>query len=904
MNKTCVSFVTFLSFASSFLLAQTRPNIVFILADDLGNGDISYNNQDTSKFRHTPNLDSICREGIYFQNFYTHHVCSPTRAGLLTGKHYARVGSGNEVGGTLDNSIPNIAKDLKSNFYRTAAFGKWHNSYMNYPEDGNGRIVSNLSLCDSSNNIFENFKTTVWGEGVNAYGFDEWMGYYGGGGDYFTKYSSWHSDINWWINKKYAADSADGYITHQLGKAAVSFIETNKNHPFFLYLPMEAVHEPLQITRADLQELCSFFPGAWDQVKNISSPTSGRKISEVDEIRTEAGAEFDNDIIDPGKTFFEPLVYATIVYAMDKVVGDVLNTLKANGILENTIVFFCSDNGANNDGLNTPYRGSKKTLWEGGIHVPAAIWWQGKLDANLPAYAGNGGVYSGFAQYLDFYPTIMSLAGLPVAGKNLDGIDLKTFLINNSEARQGFDNPYFGIDVKKGGLKAGAWKLHYNEIPGNNTIELYNLDNDIAESVNLASSYVNIRDSLAKIYRNWYDKNNWGFSFLPIKPENIFSTEPKPAEDILEIKARQEESISNGDNNGVFIRFANPNTTEFVNNVESGDRIEFDIYVAQDSDNDLGFYFTPGRGWNPYYTSGNGVTQDSLLLSQIKWPKGKWIKKVVGIGNNATLGIGVCYIALRSPSKGFTHFYLDNVVIRKKDGNVRAIIWDKNSDTAPLIYRYKNVNYKTLAAALAINGFPFSEIEIKTTQAGNPVFTPELEALRMLKDTVITDSLIIDLAGLYGVKNENGSESISYSVSGITGYNILTADIQSDGHTLKLMRVGGEKGKAAVTIKAEYKGVVAFQIFLVSAMALDTFFPNPQLKFEVYPNPMGDYLIIEGEQTHPISVEIRTIEGLKILGANKVLTPTRISTIDILPGIYLLLLKYESDFKMVKLIKF
>jgi hypothetical protein len=176
----------------------------------------------------------------------------------------------------------------------------------------------------------------------------------------------------------------------------------------------------------------------------------------VEEIRTEAGAEFDNDVIDPGKTFFQPLVYATILYSMDKVVGDILVKLEEHSLSENTIIFFCSDNGANADGLNAPFRGFKKSMWEGGIHVPAAIWWPGRVDAHLASYAGNGGIYSGFAQYLDFYPTMMSLADLPIAGTGLDGIDLKNVLINNLEARGGYDDPYYGVDIKKGGLRSDS----------------------------------------------------------------------------------------------------------------------------------------------------------------------------------------------------------------------------------------------------------------------------------------------------------------------------------------------------------------------------------------------------------------------------------------------------------------
>jgi len=175
-----ILFIISITISNSAFGQTTNPNIVFILADDLGNGDLSYNNPDSSYYRHTPNIDKICQQGIYFNNYYVHHVCSPTRAGLLTGKHYTKVGAGAEVGGTLDNSIPNIAKDLHANGYATGAFGKWHNSYPNFPAEGNGQVVSSPSEVDTSNTIFENFKGITWGEGVNAYGFDRFTGFYSG----------------------------------------------------------------------------------------------------------------------------------------------------------------------------------------------------------------------------------------------------------------------------------------------------------------------------------------------------------------------------------------------------------------------------------------------------------------------------------------------------------------------------------------------------------------------------------------------------------------------------------------------------------------------------------------------------------------------------------------------------
>jgi len=905
MRRKTAVVCLFCAFSFGRIDAREKPNVVFILADDLGNGDLSFHNQNPAAFRYTPNLDSICRKGLYLQNFYTHHVCTPTRAGLLTGRHYARVGSGNEVGGTLDNSIPNVAKDLQSHGYVTGAFGKWHSSYMNFPEEGNGAMVSSIAEVDTSNRIFENFKGIAWGEGVNAYGFDQWMGYYSGGGDYFTKYSNWHKDIDWWVDRKYSPETARGYVTRQIGDAAVDFIENHKDQSFFCYLPMEAVHEPLQITLTDLKELCTYFPGTWEMVKDITSPTTGKKISEVEEIRTEKGAEFDNDVIDPDKTFFQPLVYATLLYSMDKVVGDIFKKLDEHALSDQTIIFFCSDNGATADGFNSPFRGNKKSMWEGGIHVPAAIWWPGMIDASIPAYGGNGGIYSGFAQYLDFYPTIMSLAGLPVAGTDLDGIDLTDALMNNREAREGIRHPYYGIDISKGGLRAGNWKLHYNEIPGNSTTLLYDLQHDIGETTNVAAANSAIRDSLIALYRSWYDRHNWAFSYLPVRPENLLSTEPAPEGEILEVEAWQQSSIANGDSHGVFVRFANPNTTEFVNNVESGDRIEFDIYVPEDSENDRGFFFTPGRGWKPYYNSGNGVTHDSLLLSSLTWPRGKWNRKVIGIGNNGALGIPVCYVALRSPDPGYTHFYLDNVVLRKNDGTVRSVIWKDRSDTRPLIYRYRNINYNHLSDALDIPGFPFSDIQLGIAQSDD-LHNYELEVIRELKDTILTDSLLIPLGGLFGVKGGDGTEPITLSVAQLSGADLFTAEIVPPGDALQLIRRSEETGIVAVFIKAEYYNAIMYQVFEVTVTDQTSAVHPRHPLITLYPNPAGSGLTLNGRGLQRYSrIRVHDVTG-KIFQSIPYINTGEALTIDVSEyrdGIYFLTLS-GSDPDITTTMKF
>jgi len=715
-NTIVLIFISLLMISS--LVGQTKPNIVFILADDLGNSDISYTNKGTSGYRYTPNIDKMCEKGIYFNNFYVHHVCSPTRAGLLTGRHYTSVGSGCETSGTLDNTIPNIAKDLQANGYATAAFGKWHNSYPNFPAEGNGVIVSSPSQTDTSNNIFENFKNTPWGEGVNAYGFDHWMGYYNGGGDYFNHFNTWHNDIDWWVDKSYAPDMY-GYVTDLIGEAATQFIEDNKDQPFYCYLPMEAVHTPMHCKLSDIQELCSHFPGSWESIKDIKSPTTGRKLSEVEELKCQDGEEFDMTVIDPNGTGFQKLIYSAIIYSMDKVVGDIYDKLDEFGLRDNTIVFFCSDNGGTSRGDNAPFRGTKHQLWEGGIHVPAAIWWPGTIDnETLTAYSPGDNGYNDMVQYIDFYPTMMALAGMQPEATNLDGIDISDGIFNRTEVRAEFENPYIGLDTDWGSVIAGDWKLHYNEMINGKKVELYNLANDISETTNIQSSNPEIRDTLISIYKNWVRENNLAFSFLPIPPENITHLTPAPEGDVIEVKANQTVNINNGDANGVQVRFAKSAIKDYAGELElsTSDRVEFDIFIPSDSENDKGFFYTPGGGWTPMFDSNNGITHDSLQLSDLTWPRNTWIKKVVGVGNRAPLPIAVNYISLHTTKSGFTHFYLDNIIVRKKDGSIRDIVWDSQSDFVNLQYRYKGEIYNSYSSVSGLSGFPFSDISVKAVK--------------------------------------------------------------------------------------------------------------------------------------------------------------------------------------------
>jgi arylsulfatase A-like enzyme len=792
MNKLLQLFFVF--FCAFSLSAQQKPNVVFVLADDLGWGDISYNNKDPEWFRHTPKIDEICEKGIYFRNYTAHHVCSPTRAGLMTGLHYTKVGSGSETGGTLHNDIPNVAKDFQANGYVTGAFGKWHNGFPNFPIDGNGASVSRVSDIDSSNNIFEKKEGQEWGEGVNAYGFDKWTGYYNGGGDYFNRYVNAHHEYDWWIDQHYRPD-VDGYTTDLIGEAAVAFIEDSKDKPFYCYVPMEAVHAPYHVKLSDLEELCSFFPGEWDYIKDIASPTTGRKISEVAEIRCSPGSEFDHVAIDPSGTHFIRLIYSTMVYSMDKAIGSIIEKLEEHDLLDNTIIFFSSDNGATEQGSNGIFRGNKHSLWEGGIHLPSALWWPGKIDAvTLSAYAAGDNVYDGHVQYIDYYPTIMSLTNSTISATNLDGVDFSDGLLNRYDVREKHESPYFGINTQWGVVKSDKWKLHYNEVPDLQILELYDIENDPGETENLVSAEPEVTEELKQLYNDWVDENNYAFSYLPVPMEKIAEPDPAPEGAVLEVEAWQRDSLVEP----FHVRFSNFSQ----GGKEPGDRFEFDIFVPADSDQDSGFLFTPGGGVRPYLINNNGVNQDTVSMLGVKWPRNKWVRNVVGYGNHVPIGGYANYVTFHGTDPGYIHFYLDNIVCRRSDGTTYTI-WKDGDDFDNIRYRYQDKQYTSFSDVEKADGFSFYDVKLSAVPLSE-VPMPSLVLDKPIEDIVLEDWLSISLDEMFRI-NDNPAALIPKSLDDWTNKDKLNVVYDPESDQVILERLDNEGGESVVSITAYYQ---------------------------------------------------------------------------------------------------
>ncbi|WP_406683788.1 sulfatase [Seonamhaeicola sp. MEBiC1930] len=406
----------------------TNPNIIIIMADDMGYGDLSCYG---STLINTPNLDKMAAEGIRFTDFHANgSVCSPTRAALLTGKYQQRVGIDGVVTAKkhrdkgLATAEKTFAEAIKESGYVTGMFGKWHVGY----------------------------KTEF--NPINQ-GFDEYIGYVSGNVDY-------HSHIDqegyedWWVDDK--IQNEKGYSTDLITKHSVDFIKRHKDEPFLLYIPHEAPHGPFQGRKSAAERYVGW--------KSGSAPKNKMSEEELNAI------------------------YKEMVEVMDEGVGKVMATLKELKIDKNTIVFFCSDNGASRKvGSNGGLRGYKSTLWEGGHRVSAMAWYPGTIEPNQ---VNNETILT-----IDLFPTIMSFAGSETP-ENLDGINLRNNLVKGETLPN--RNVFWGYAGRKA-IRHDDWKLILRN--KNAEPQLYNLKQDISETTNVASEHPELVKTLLQKLEAW-----------------------------------------------------------------------------------------------------------------------------------------------------------------------------------------------------------------------------------------------------------------------------------------------------------------------------------------------------------------------------------------------------------------
>ncbi|UUO06476.1 arylsulfatase [Blastopirellula sp. J2-11] len=399
--------LTLASVATTFAADAHRPNIVFLLADDLGGADVSWRGSPIK----TPRLDALANSGAKLEQFYVQPVCSPTRSALLTGRYPMRYGL--QVGVVrpwADYGLPlderTLAEALQSVGYETAIVGKWHLGH-----------VSPAYL-------------------PTARGFDHQYGHYNGALDYFTHDRDgghdWHKDDH--VNRD------EGYATHLIAQEAVRVIQDrDKKKPLFLYVPFNAVHSPLQVPKS--------YAAAYGDMKK----------------RRQA--------------------YAGMVAALDEAVGQIVDEIKRQEMLDNTLFVFSSDNGGPDPGKltdNGPLRGGKHTLYEGGVRVCAFASWQGKIAPGTKVEAP--------LHIVDWYPTLIELAGGSLQqAKPLDGRNIWPSITAGEPSPH--DVIVCNITPTEGAIRVGDWKLVvYNIGKPREKFELFNLSNDLAEQQNLAAT--------------------------------------------------------------------------------------------------------------------------------------------------------------------------------------------------------------------------------------------------------------------------------------------------------------------------------------------------------------------------------------------------------------------------------
>jgi len=438
-------------------LRPDRPNIVFILVDDLGWADTGVYG---STFYETPNVDALAESGMMFTDGYAAgSVCSPSRVSILSGKYPARLDTTDWFGGhkkekllppTYNDYLPleevTIAEALAEHGYATFFAGKWHLGKEDYYPEHQG---------------FE----------INIGGIDKGTP----PGGYFSPYR----------NPRLKDGPEGECLPDRLGNECLQFMEANKDKPFFLYLSFYSVHTPLQ-TKKKLEQKYQKKAGPRSRQNDIKTDAS------LGNIRIRAAQSHP--------------VYAGMVQSVDENVGKVLNKLDELSLAENTIVCFTSDNGGQSTSggfptSNFPLKAGKGSLHEGGIRVPYIIRWPG---VTKPGSKSSEPVIG-----TDFYPTLLEAAGLPMKPEqHVDGVSLVPLLNGTSETlgRKAiyWHFPHYASPgaVPAASVRAGDYKLI--EFFEDNSQELYNLKDDIGEHDDLSTSMPEKTVELSAMLHAWY----------------------------------------------------------------------------------------------------------------------------------------------------------------------------------------------------------------------------------------------------------------------------------------------------------------------------------------------------------------------------------------------------------------
>ena len=440
-----------------------RPNIVYILLDDAGWGDLSCYGQ--TKFE-TPNIDRMAREGMKFTQHYSGStVCAPTRCSLMTGLHtgHCLVRGNREVQPEGQAPMPSdtltIPRILKAAGYTTGAFGKWG-------------LGAPASTSDPANH------------------FDLFYGYN------CQRQAHTYYPMHLWKNRQKVPLDGKTYAHSLIADAALQFIRDNKEGPFFCFMPVTIPHAAMHVPEEYVSPFRKKFPQFEDTIGKYKGPLVKNPIA----------------------------AFAGMMTKMDEDVGRVLSLLKELGIDSNTIVFLSSDNGPHKEGGHDPdffnssggLRGYKRDMYEGGVRCPLIARWPGRVDA--------GSESDHISAHWDMLPTFCELAEIDVPGPT-DGVSFVPELTGASDQRR-HDYLYWEF-YERGGKRAarfGKWKAVQLDLNKNlnSPVEVYDLSHDIAEKRNVADAHPEVVAKAKRVFADAHIRSEF-WQFKARKPKRAAS---------------------------------------------------------------------------------------------------------------------------------------------------------------------------------------------------------------------------------------------------------------------------------------------------------------------------------------------------------------------------------------------